>query len=213
MFESVRQVHRWNGLGIGVFVVLHFATHLLAWGGIALHTNGLKLARLLYRTPVIEVLLLTALLLQILVGLLLVLARVRTGKLTGWGVLQILSGIILALFVLAHVSANLSARFQYGLDTNFFWPAATLVQSPMNRYFYFHYTVPVCALFAHVACALRFNGLRRHSWLALAAGPIAALVIILPFTGALYPIELPAAHRAYLEAALAPHLGATTPPR
>ncbi len=204
MRDRLRQAHRLNAVIVGSFVALHFVTHLLAWGGIAVHTRGLELARMLYRMPVVEAILLAALLAQILTGLWLAFRRIRAGELGKWGILQVASGVLLALFILAHASANLSARFDHGLDTNFFWPAGTLVTSPANRYFYFHYTVPICALFAHIACALRFNGHERFAWRVLLAGPVAALIIVLPFSGALYPIELPDSHRAYLEAMSAP---------
>ncbi len=205
MTDRIKQIHLWTGAIVAGFLVLHFGSHLTAWGGIALHTQGLALVRSVYRVPVVEALLIAALLLQILLGLCLVIGRIRSGGLGGWGVLQALSGVLLAMFILAHTGASLSARFAYGLDTNFYWPAGTLVTSPMNQYFYFHYTVPICALFAHLGCALRFNGRKRLALCALAAGPVAAAVIVLPFSGALYPIELPASHAAYLDAVIAPN--------
>lgn len=58
----VRKLHRGGALLVGVFVLMHLANHLAALGGIAAHLRFMEAARLVYRQPLVEGLLLLAVL-------------------------------------------------------------------------------------------------------------------------------------------------------
>jgi succinate dehydrogenase/fumarate reductase cytochrome b subunit len=197
MAGRTRQIHRIVAIALGVFIALHLASHAFAWGGIAAHSAALQAVRLVYRNPAIEPLLLTAVALQVVLGLRLALSRWRSGVSGGWGRLQLASGSILAFFLLAHAGAAVSARWLGGIDTNFYWPASTLVLAPLKYGFWPYYVLAVSALLIHVACALHFNGFARMPrLLAMAALPV-AITIVLPFSGAIFPVELPDDYRTY----------------
>jgi succinate dehydrogenase/fumarate reductase cytochrome b subunit len=60
----VRKVHRLGAVVVALFVLVHLANHLAALGGIAAHLRFMDGARLVYRQPVVETLLLLAVVVQ-----------------------------------------------------------------------------------------------------------------------------------------------------
>lgn len=197
MFPRTLQIHRMLALFLAGFVVLHLASHLFAWGGIAAHNQALDWVRLIYRNPAVETVLVIAILAQIVMGVRLAWARIRQGVSPGWGYLQLGSGAILMIFLFIHPLAALLARTQMGLDTNFYWPAGTLILAPLKYFFYPYYTLALFAIFSHIGCALHFRGKRGAARIMVLAGVVIPAIILPPFTGALFPIELPPAHAAY----------------
>lgn len=194
---TARQVHRAIAILIAAFVMLHLGTHLFAWGGVDAHTAALEKARLLYRHSIAESMLVLAIITQVLLGLRLAISRLREGVDRGWGRIQIASGVALAIFLLAHTGAALSARWLGGIETNFYWPAGTLLLSPLKYGFWPYYLIAVSALFAHVASAFHFAGRERAARALLACGLVFAPLVVLPFSGAIYPVELPDDHLTY----------------
>ena len=73
---------------------------------------------------------------------------------------QMLSGVYLAVFFLAHVSAVLMARPE--TDTNFVWAAGQqgLLANPSLTMLLPYYLLGIAALFAHVGQYLRLRLLR-----------------------------------------------------
>lgn len=206
MAMTVRQAHRWNAAALGVFLLLHFASHLSAWGGIASHSATLEIVRKVYRPALIEPVLLALFAIQIALGIRLAWARRSMRRKGLWHRLQAGSGLVLAVFLVLHVGAALSARLLAGLDTNFYWPAGTLVLFPLKYGFAPYYVIAVSALFVHIGAALHMRGRRQFGKVLALAGPVVGLVIILPFAGVLYPIDLPEEYARYY----ALYLGAVT---
>ncbi len=192
-----RQIHRAFALIIGAFALLHLGNHLMAWGGVDMHTAALKMVRMIYRNPVAETVLIGAVLGQILIGLRLAVRRWQGGVDKGWGRLQLGSGLVLAVFLGAHMGAALSARWLSELDTNFYWPAGTLTLAPLKYGFWPYYLIAVFSFFAHIASALHFQGLTKSARTLVVLGAIAAPIIVLPFSGLIYDIALPAEHLEY----------------
>jgi len=195
----IRRIHRTSAVLVGVFALLHLANHLVAWRGLDAHQTFLTAARTVYRAPVVEPLLLAAVLVQGLTGVL----QLRTGwdmRRGFWSRLQALSGGYLLFFLSAHVSAILAVRW-LGLDSNFYAAAMVLTIPPLPLFYAPYYALGVSALFAHAACALHFAGLRRGTDLArvcaglLIAGVGLALPIVAAFSGAFYEVDLPQAYR------------------
>ncbi|MEO9462086.1 MAG: hypothetical protein ABJ242_05055 [Marinomonas sp.] len=197
MTIGTRQIHRIFAAIIGAFVVLHLGNHLLAWGGVDMHTAGLQIVRLIYRNPLSEAVLIAAVTGQIIIGLRLAHACWRTGVDRGWGRLQLGSGLVLAIFLGAHMGAALSARWLSGIDPNFYWPAGTLTIAPLKYGFWPYYLIAVFSLFAHIASALHFHGRAKTARALLTVGTIAAPIVVLPFSGLIYDIALPAEHLEY----------------
>ena len=199
---SVKRAHRVNASILVAFIVLHFGTHLAAWFGIGAHGVALEAARRLYRPLVVEAALITLFAAQVVLGFVLLARRVRSGRRNrvwggGWGIAQLLSGAYLAYFIVAHIGAALAARHLSGIDTNFYWPAGTLVLDPLRWGFAPYYALALIALGVHLAAALRFRGATRWPRRIAMAAPVLAIAILPPFAGLAYPIDLPPEYRAY----------------
>lgn len=196
---TARQAHLRVALFLGLFLVVHFATHFAALGGIESHGAMLSIGRAVYRIPLIEILLVAALALQVVLGVTLVRRMARWPKQGGWRKAQKWSGIVLAVFVVLHTSAALLSRWLFALDTNFYWAAGTLTIAPLKYSFAPYYAAAVIALVTHVLAALHIRRPARWHGPALLLGPAIALPILLAYGGALFAVELPAAHRAYFQ--------------
>jgi succinate dehydrogenase/fumarate reductase cytochrome b subunit len=200
-----RITHRLTAAVLALFVTAHLINHLVGLGGIAAHQAFMNAARLVYRSPLVEPLLLTAVLVQIATGI----AQVRAGwgKRHGvWARLQTISGLYLAFFLANHTFWVLVARIGYGLDSNFYLAATFLTISPLPLLFAPYYVAGVLAVFVHIACAVHFRvagplGTNIERIL-IAAGAAIASTVVAIFMGAFYEIRLPAEYRALLDSML-----------
>jgi hypothetical protein len=202
----VRTLHRRCAVVVTLFVLAHLANHAAALGGIAAHLRFMEGARLVYRQPVIEAVLLLCVALQAGSGLWL--AASGWKRRSGWiAWLQAASGAYLALFLLIHVGAVLFGRGVLELDTNVHFAATGLQVWPYQLFFVPYYFLAVAAVFAHLGCAL---ARRARSTAGLAAGvPLAAGVVfsglvLVALMGKLYPYEVPQAYRNTYQAQEAP---------
>lgn len=188
--KRLRAVHRWSALLILVFAAAHLSNHAFAIMNISAHSTVLGLLRVVYRQPVIEVCLMAAIALQIGTGGTLVwLAHLRRPSVAAS--VQALSGMYLAVFFLAHVSAALLARPD--TDTNFGWAAGQggVLARPGSTFLLPYYLLGVVALFAHVGQYLRLRVLgfmpevsvRRLSYAGMAFGGVVVLTIGLALCG------------------------------
>ena len=199
---TARQAHLRVALFLGLFLIVHFATHFAALGGVESHGTMLDMRRAVYRLPLLEALLMAALALQVVLGVTLVRRMVRWPQQGGWRKAQKWSGIVLAVFIVLHTSAALGSRWLFGLDTNFYWAAGTLTLAPLKYGFAPYYSAAVIALVTHVLAALHFRRPARWHAPALLLGPAIVLPILLAYGGALFPVDLPETHRAYFQAYL-----------
>jgi succinate dehydrogenase/fumarate reductase cytochrome b subunit len=189
------KLHRIGACVIGAFLIGHLFNHLLALNGVAAHIRFMDAFRLVYRHPLVEVVLLLCVLSQILSGLVF-LRRRWPGRQGGLATLQLISGAYLALFLLIHVGAVVGGRALLSLDRNFYYAAAGMHVSPYQWFFVPYYFCAVLAVFVHLACA--FHWLARHhrarragTALLLAGGVTVATLITAALGGALYPIAFP----------------------
>ncbi|MGB0506324.1 MAG: hypothetical protein ACPGGK_09015 [Pikeienuella sp.] len=184
---------------LGVFLVQHLATHLLAVFGPEYHIAITEAARIIYRPVVIEALLFIALLAQIILGFLLIRRRWQLGVSGFWGWAQVISGAYLVFFILNHTIAAVTARWSMGVDTNFYWAASTLALSPLSYGFAIYYILAPTALGAHVGAALHFAGRTVTARVTLAAGILIGISIVTIFSGGLYEITLPPTYQDYAQ--------------
>jgi hypothetical protein len=198
----IRIAHRVSAVVLAVFVAAHLLNHVVALWGVAAHLAFMDGARLVYRSPALEPMLLAAVLVQIVTGI----EQVRAGWGTRrgfWQRTQAVSGLYLAFFLANHTFWVLVARFGYGLDSNFYLAATFLTISPLPLLFAPYYALGVFALFAHLACAAHFRiGGRTGDRVGpafVACGAVLAGVIVAVFMGAFYDIHLPPAYRALVE--------------
>lgn len=198
----IRITHRASAAVLAAFLGAHLLNHIAGLWGIAAHLAFMEKARLVYRSPVLEPLLLAAVLVQIVTGV----EQVRAGWGTRrglWPRLQVTSGLYLAFFLANHTFWVLVARLGYGLDSNFYLAATFLTVAPLPILFAPYYALGVFALFAHLACAAHF---RIHGRLGdriarmlVGSGAVIAGISVSVFTGVFYDIHLPPAYRALVE--------------
>jgi hypothetical protein len=193
------KAHRIVAAILAIFLAQHLATHLLAAFGPEYHRAITEAARVIYRPVIIEVLLLSALLGQVIMGLMLIRRRWRLGVTGFWGWAQVVSGGYLAFFILNHTIAAVTARWSMGIDTNFYWAASTLALSPLSYGFAVYYFCAVTALGAHIGAALQFAGRPASARIALVIGATVGAIIVTIFSGGFYDITLPPAYQDYAQ--------------
>lgn len=199
----IHTLHRLSACLIGIFIAVHLVNHLMALGSIDNHITFMESFRLIYRHWIVEALLLTCVLFQVLSGVFLF--RKRWGRRRGfYERLQAISGGYLAFFLLNHVGAVLLWRAFFNLDTNFYFAAAGMHITPFQFFFVPYYFLAVLAVFGHVACAV--HGLTRDflvlkvrnrlGYGMITIGALAALLIVLAFAGGFYTVDIPYEYKA-----------------
>ncbi len=195
----VRRLHRAMAVLVASFVAVHIVNHLAATAGVPQHMAFMKAARLVYRQPLVEPMLLAAVFAQALSGLTLALAgwKARRGFAQH---LQAVCGMFLSFFLAVHVSAILYGRSTLHLDTNFYYAAAGMHTADLVWIFAPYYFLSVIALFIHLGCALSWRapeGVRNPIILAsVAVGSTVSLVIVLALAGVLIEVNVPANYKA-----------------
>lgn len=199
---TTRTLHRSTGLVLLVFIALHFATHLFALGGPEAHNAALKAVQPLYRNPVVEPLLVLAIVVQIVLGGRLAVRNWRIPGKSGWAKLQMASGLYLAYFMLNHTGAALFTRYLGGLETNFAWVSGPLFHPVMKPFFYPYYALAILAVASHAGAALHYAGKIRTA----RAMPVAGLVLVIAYWGSFggwfYPVTPDPVYRAYYDRVL-----------
>ncbi len=200
---SLRSLHRFAGLTLAVFIGIHLGNHVCALWGIEAHIRVMEYARLVYRNPFIETLLVTAICLQIPSGILLVRRK-------GWRGLpfaekaQVASGAYLSFFLVAHLSAVLAGRYYFHLDTNFYFGALVLL-SVVRWFFVVYYALSVIAVFTHIASIHYQKMLGKISpqraqiqaFGIVGVGAVCVIAILLAFSGVLYSISIPQVYKIF----------------
>lgn len=188
----LRLLHRTSGLMVALFVVVHLAGHLAGLAGAAAHQTVLDALRVVYRQPVVEVLLLGCVAFQMGSGLVLLWRghRQRRGA-VAW--LQAVSGAYLCVFLLVHVAAVLHGR-SVGIDTNLQFAAAGMHTPPWQWFFGPYYFMAVAAICAHVGCALYWHLPEPVRGPVLAGSLLAGLVLgaglVVMLAGGPGPVDL-----------------------
>jgi len=146
----LKEIHYFSGLTIAAFVGVHLFNHLLVLHSEALHLRFMKAARKVYRHPVVEGVLLTAVVVQILSGIYLVTQKWPRAE--GWfDWLHIASGLYLSLFLANHVRAVIVGRRKLHFDTNLYYGAGVMNMWPQKLIFIPYYALAVLSFFSHVA--------------------------------------------------------------
>jgi succinate dehydrogenase/fumarate reductase cytochrome b subunit len=185
-----RVVHGISGAVILAYVLFHIGNHLFGLGGPAVHTAVMKAGRAIYRNPLIEPVLVTLFILQVITGLRL--AWRWSALPADWHrVFQVASGFYLSAFILGHMnSVFIYARTVQRIDTG--WNFATgapsgLIYDAWNIRLLPHYALGVFFVLAHLASGLRVvllaHGLDRRwvdgTWSVAVVGSIAISAAII----------------------------------
>jgi len=156
---ALRVAHGTSALVIiGIFLALHISNHLTALVGPSTYDAVMKIFRHVYRTEVLQPLLVTLFFFQIGTGLYLV-WRHTAAPSDRFRTFQIASGVYLAFYVLGHMnSVFIFARTYLGIDTG--WNFATgapagLIKDPWNIRLLPHYWLGVFFVLSHIATGTR----------------------------------------------------------
>jgi hypothetical protein len=141
-----------------IFLALHIANHLMFPAGPGTYDAVMKVFRHVYRTDILQPLLVALFLFQIGTGLFFA-WRLTAVPSDRFRTFQIASGVYLAFYVLGHMdSVFIFARTYLGIDTD--WGFATgapagLVNDPWNIRLVPHYWLGVFFVLAHLAAGAR----------------------------------------------------------
>jgi succinate dehydrogenase/fumarate reductase cytochrome b subunit len=184
---TAHRVHLTAARWVAGFGVLHLLNHLLIPFGPETYAAGQAWVRWLYRTPVVEPLLVGLVVSQAASGLRLLWLTRHHPRPNRW---QRWSGAFLSFFLVAHTAAALVQRWVVGRETNFYWAAAVLA-FPTALFFVPYYTLGVTSFMIHLGIAMRRGPVRY--W--LAAGLGLSVLIIAGLSGWFAPVEVPIEYR------------------
>lgn len=202
---AYKGLHRITGVIVSFFIAAHLFNHLMAWYGIAEHQRILDALRVVYRNRVGEVLLIGCFLFQACSGVKLIGTLRKKEKMAAIEKVQIWSGIAFGLFILQHIAATVSQRLYFKFDTNFYFAARVVLQSPWKYYFIPYYFGGIMSLAVHVAAVHRKKvlpaiGAKRakiHFWVIILLLAAIACIILYVFSGGRYNIIIPKEYNIY----------------
>lgn len=191
-------LHKLSAGFVFAFLCLHMANHLLGLQGMDAHLAFMAVARMVYRHPVVEMVVLLAFLVQILTGW--ALAREIWQKKKDFiHQLQAASGVYLAFFAVTHVAFIFYVRECLPVETDIYLVAAGLMQTGWMYALIPYYGLGVFALFVHMGCIL-FDifkkTLRPVSWTLLIVtvgiGGFVTWSLMMTYSGHVFAIHVPA---------------------
>jgi hypothetical protein len=140
------------------FVLFHLCNHLLGLVGPDLHASVMRVGRRIYRSPLVEPVLVGLMLFQVISGARLA-WRWSGVPVDAYRVFQIGSGTYLAAFIVTHLnSALVSARAVHKIETNWAWASGAptgLIHDAWNIRLVPHYAFGVFFILAHLGSGLR----------------------------------------------------------
>lgn len=149
---TLKKLHHLSGIVIALFLLLHLTNHLFALGGPALHVAVMNLFRYVYGFLPIEILLLVCVFFQAISGAALIFKK-GSLKQPLYVIIQIVSGLYLSFFMVYHVRAVMLGRYQWNVETDFYFAAGVANNYPSKLFFIPYYTLSLVCVFAHIACA------------------------------------------------------------
>jgi len=149
----VHLAHRWTAIFLFLFIFAHLSNQLIALEGAEAHIAYMEVLRRVYRQSLVEAVLLTAIAMQVLLGICLLVNSLNYRP-SFFGRLQQVSGVYLGLFLAIHVSAIIYGRAGLGLDTNFYYAVAGYQFTLTWLFFTPYYFLAIVAFFTHMGCAL-----------------------------------------------------------
>ena len=181
-------IHFYSGAIIALFTGLHLSNHLTIYFGAPTYLACMEQIRMVYRNLFVESLLLIAVLLQVFSGLRLY-WQIRKGKRKSLAKkIQIYSGLYLSFFLLLHVSAVLSGRIIFDLDTNLYFGAAGLNRFPLYLFFIPYYFLAINAIFTHLASLYYLKRKKKGlAWVLAGSGLLLSIAILYGMWG----VEIP----------------------
>ncbi|PQA53423.1 hypothetical protein C5O19_24575 [Siphonobacter curvatus] len=192
----IKSLHYTSGITLCVFIAFHLLNHLFALDGPEKHISVMEQFRLVYRHPVVEMLLLLVVFFQVGSGIRLI---YRRNAKTAAEKIQVYSGLYLSFFLLAHVGAVLSGRYIDHLDTNFYFAAAGLNYYPATFIFIPYYFLAVASISLHVSAIhyLKTKSTTMSFGISI-LGLITSFLIVAAFTDTFHWREMPSPYEKFI---------------
>lgn len=191
-----RRLHYFAGMTLAIFIGFHLLNHLLSLGGPALHIAWMERFRQVYRHPVIETLLLAAVVTQLVTGIRLLVrheAKIPAEK------IQAYSGLYLSFFLVVHMGGVMTGRYIEHLDTNFYYAGVGMNYYPATFFFLPYYFLSVASISLHVASLHYLKTRNTGTSYALAGvGILAAALILVGHTHAFQWRDMPADYAEFI---------------
>jgi len=177
----------------------------MAWFGVEMHQSILENLRMVYRIPIIEISLVSLFLFQAVSGIILFFKlRKKEGE-TPTEKLKMYSGLVLGLFIIQHVPATIGQRLLYEFDTNFYFGANVVNQSPLLYYFVPYYFLGIMSFATHIAAIHREKMIamigdkksKIHFYIILGIFFLLAIVILYVFMEGRFEINIPDQYNVY----------------
>lgn len=154
----LRFAHGLAAAVILLFVVFHLSNHVAGLLGSDTHGRVMAMGRTVYRSTLVESVLVLLLLFQVASGIRMA-WRWSARPLAWFNVLQVGSGAYLAAFIVTHLnSAFVSARWAHGIQTDWGWATGApegLLMDSWNIRLLPHYALGVFFVITHLFCGLR----------------------------------------------------------
>jgi len=191
----LRVAHGVAGVIVLLFVTFHLFNHLFGLISPEAHTAVMEVGRQVYRAPFVEPVLVVALLFQVFSGLRLAWSW-SAHSVDAYRIVQIGSGVFLAVFILGHLNAVfIFARTYAGIETG--WAFASgdpvgMLHDPWSIRLLPHYAIGVFFVLTHLVSGLRVvllaHGVPRLRvnnlwWAGAGASALVSLLIMLGMTG------------------------------
>jgi hypothetical protein len=195
---TLRIVHGISAALIACFVLFHLTNHLFGLMGPDTHAAIMKAGRTIYRSAIIEPVLVILLLFQAASGVRLAWRWSGLRK-DAYRIFQIGSGAYLAAYILTHLnSALISARTVHQIDTNWAWASGApvgLIHDGWSIRLLPHYALGVFFILGHLSSGLRVVMLAHGARAAVAdrawaAGLAAAALISVAIISALCGVRI-----------------------
>jgi len=202
---TTKRIHYLSGLTISIFIGLHLFNHVSSIFGADKHIEIMKTLRLFYRNIFVEIILLSAVFVQIFTGLNLFITN-RKISISNFDKLHIWSGLYLAFFFVIHLTSVFWGRFYLHLDTNFYFGVAGLNTFPFNLFFIPYYGFAIISFFGHIASIhnkkvkLKILGLtpNKQSTIILLIGLCFAVLIIFGLTNHFNGVKIPIEYKVLI---------------
>ena len=195
---TLRALHRTLAFVLAAFIVLHLLNHLMLFAGTDSHIAMMDTLRLIYRNPVVEPALFAGFTLQIGIGARMIWRRGRPRHFWGW--MQAGSGIIVALFLIQHMSAVIMTRWTYPqMSTDIFWAASVVSRPTLAAYFAPYYALGIAGIFIHIAAVFAQRRQHAKAYALTSLGSAIGIAIVGAMMGAFHPIALPEMNEIYLD--------------
>lgn len=154
--------------------------------------------RIAYRNPIVETILIFAVMVQISTGVISIF-RLRGKVKSSFERIRIWTGFYLALFFFIHLSAVFMGRIVQNVDTNFYFGAAGLNTFPHLLFFFPYYTFALLSFFGHIAAThavkMKYSvfGItpKQQALMIIILGAVITFTIIFGLTAGFTGMELP----------------------